>query len=155
MYPHRCLEERGKRILYLAHIRESDGGVQPFELHCRNAATLCSVSVRFVDPSKMAELIGLMHDMDKETKQVVMLCILGHHAGLADCLNPAGRSPLPEKLKHEEGRVHAEKSDICWKKAASAPSIVIFTRYDKRDIVFAGFILFAMILDSLVRTYSN
>ena len=26
----------------------------------------------------------------------------------------------------------------------------IFTRYDKLDIVFAGFILFAMIIDSLV-----
>ena len=31
----------------------------------------------------------------------------------------------------------------------------IFTRYDKLDIVFAGFILFAMIFDSLVGTDSN
>lgn len=31
----------------------------------------------------------------------------------------------------------------------------VFTRYDKLDIVFAGFILFAMIFDSLVRTGSN
>ena len=31
----------------------------------------------------------------------------------------------------------------------------IFTRYDKLDIVFAGFILFAMIFDSLVGTGSS
>ena len=31
----------------------------------------------------------------------------------------------------------------------------IFTRYDKLDIVFAGFILFAMIIDSLVWTLPN
>ena len=31
----------------------------------------------------------------------------------------------------------------------------VFTRYDKLDIVFAGFILFAMIFDSLVGTGSN
>ena len=31
----------------------------------------------------------------------------------------------------------------------------IFTRYDKLDIAFAGFILFAMIFDSLVGTDSN
>lgn len=31
----------------------------------------------------------------------------------------------------------------------------IFTRYDKLDIVFAGFILFAMIFDSLVGTDSR
>ena len=31
----------------------------------------------------------------------------------------------------------------------------IFTRYDKLDIVFAGFILFAMIFDSLVGTSSK
>ena len=31
----------------------------------------------------------------------------------------------------------------------------VFTRYDKLDIVFAGFILFAMIFDSLVRTDSS
>ena len=31
----------------------------------------------------------------------------------------------------------------------------VFTRYDKLDIVFAGFILFTMIFDSLVRTDSS
>ena len=31
----------------------------------------------------------------------------------------------------------------------------VFTRYDKLDIVFAGFILFAMIFDSLVGTGSS
>ena len=31
----------------------------------------------------------------------------------------------------------------------------VFTRYDKLDIVFAGFILFAMIFDSLVGTDSG
>ena len=31
----------------------------------------------------------------------------------------------------------------------------VFTRYDKLDIVFAGFILFAMIVDTLVWTGSN
>ena len=31
----------------------------------------------------------------------------------------------------------------------------VFTRYDKLDIVFAGFILFAMIVDALVYTDSN
>ena len=31
----------------------------------------------------------------------------------------------------------------------------VFTRYDKLDIVFAGFILFAMIFDSLVGTDSS
>ena len=31
----------------------------------------------------------------------------------------------------------------------------VFTRYDKLDIVFAGFILFAMIFDSLVGTGSR
>ena len=31
----------------------------------------------------------------------------------------------------------------------------IFTRYDKLDIIFAGFILFAMAIDSIVRTQSS
>lgn len=31
----------------------------------------------------------------------------------------------------------------------------VFTRYDKLDIMFAGFILFAMIVDSIVWTSSN
>ena len=31
----------------------------------------------------------------------------------------------------------------------------IFARYDKLDIIFEGFILFAIVIDSLVWTYSN
>ena len=124
--------------MFIAHIRASDGGIQPLSSHCRNVAALCSRGAEIVGLAKMAELIGLMHDMGKATDkfedylraalagnapksphhhaptgaiyayrrwfmrenapaceraaaQIAMLCILGHHAGLTDCLDVKGQ----------------------------------------------------------------
>ena len=106
--------------------------------------------------ARLAELIGLMHDMGKATRrfeaylsgklavsphhhapagaiyayrrwflrsgadacarataQIVMLCIFGHHAGLSDCLDPNGWSPLLNGLETEAASVHANEA-VAW-----------------------------------------
>lgn len=145
--------------MYIAHIRESDGKEQTLSSHCRNVAALCSRGAEIVGLSKLARLIGLMHDMGKATDkfadylraalrddkansphhhaptgaiyayrrwfmrenasaceraaaQIAMLCILGHHAGLTDCLDVKGQSKLLEKMK-EAASVHADEA-IAW-----------------------------------------
>ena len=145
--------------MYIAHIRESDGKEQTLSSHCRNVAALCSRGAEIVGLSKLARLIGLMHDMGKATDefadylraalrddkansphhhaptgaiyayrrwfmrenapsceraaaQIAMLCILGHHAGLTDCLDVKGQSTLLEKMK-EAASVHADEA-IAW-----------------------------------------
>ena len=146
--------------MFIAHIRASDGGVQPLSSHCRNVAALCSRGAEIVGLAKMAELIGLMHDMGKATDefadylraalagnapksphhhapvgaiyayrrwfmrenasaceraaaQIAMLCILGHHAGLTDCLDVKGQSTLLKNMKDEAVPVHADEA-IAW-----------------------------------------
>ena len=146
--------------MYIAHIRESDGKEQTLSLHCRNVAALCSRGAEIVGLSKLARLIGLMHDMGKATDefadylraalrddkansphhhaptgaiyayrrwfmrenasaceraaaQIAMLCILGHHAGLTDCLDVKGQSSLLDKMQAEAAPVHADKA-IAW-----------------------------------------
>lgn len=146
--------------MFIAHIRASDGGVQPLSSHCRNVAALCSKGAEIVGLAKMAELIGLMHDMGKATDkfadylraalagnapksphhhaptgaiyayrrwfmrenapaceraaaQIAMLCILGHHAGLTDCLDVKGQSTLLKNMKDEAVPVHADEA-IAW-----------------------------------------
>lgn len=145
--------------MYIAHVRESDGKEQALSSHCRNVAALCSRGAEIVGLSKLAELIGLTHDMGKATDefedylraafrdgkaksphhhaptgaiyayrrwfmrenasaceraaaQIAMLCILGHHAGLTDCLDVKGRSTLLEKME-EAASVHADEA-IAW-----------------------------------------
>lgn len=145
--------------MYIAHIRESDGKEQTLSSHCRNVAALCSRGAEIVGLSRLAELIGLTHDMGKATDefadylraafrggkaksphhhaptgaiyayrrwfmrenasaceraaaQIAMLCILGHHAGLTDCLDVKGQSTLLEKMK-EAASVHADEA-IAW-----------------------------------------
>ncbi len=146
--------------MFIAHIRASDGGIQPLSSHCRNVAALCSRGAEIVGLAKMAELIGLMHDMGKATDefedylraalagnapksphhhapagaiyayrrwfmrenapaceraaaQIAMLCILGHHAGLTDCLDVKGQSTLLKNMKDEAVPVHADEA-IAW-----------------------------------------
>lgn len=146
--------------MFIAHIRASDGGIQPLSSHCRNVAALCSRGAEIVGLAKMAELIGLMHDMGKATDefadylraalrddkansphhhapagaiyayrrwfmrenapsceraaaQIAMLCILGHHAGLTDCLDVKGKSTLLKNMKDEAVPVHADEA-IAW-----------------------------------------
>ena len=146
--------------MYIAHIRESDGKEQTLSSHCRNVAALCSRGAEIVGLSKLAELIGLTHDMGKATDefadylraalrddkaksphhhaptgaiyayrrwfmrenasaceraaaQIAMLCILGHHAGLTDCLDVKGQSSLLDKMQAEAAPVHADKA-IAW-----------------------------------------
>ena len=146
--------------MYIAHIRESDGREQLLSAHCRNVAALCSRGAEIVGLSKLAELIGLTHDMGKATDefadylraalrddkaksphhhaptgaiyayrrwfmrenasaceraaaQIAMLCILGHHAGLTDCLDVKGKSTLLKNMKDEAAPVHADKA-IAW-----------------------------------------
>lgn len=146
--------------MYIAHIRESDGKEQTLSLHCRNVAALCSRGAEIVGLSRLAELIGLTHDMGKATDefadylraafrggkaksphhhaptgaiyayrrwfmrenasaceraaaQIAMLCILGHHAGLTDCLDVKGQSSLLDKMQAEAAPVHADKA-IAW-----------------------------------------
>ena len=146
--------------MYIAHIRESDGKEQTLSSHCRNVAALCSRGAEIVGLSKLAELIGLTHDMGKATDefadylraalrddkaksphhhaptgaiyayrrwfmrenasaceraaaQIAMLCILGHHAGLTDCLDVKGKSTLLKNMKDEAVPVHADEA-IAW-----------------------------------------
>ena len=146
--------------MYIAHIRESDGKEQTLSSHCRNVAALCSRGAEIAGLSRLAELIGLTHDMGKATDefadylraalrddkaksphhhaptgaiyayrrwfmrenasaceraaaQIAMLCILGHHAGLTDCLDVKGKSTLLKNMKDEAAPVHADKA-IAW-----------------------------------------
>ena len=146
--------------MYIAHIRESDGREQLLSAHCRNVAALCSRGAEIAGLSRLAELIGLTHDMGKATDefedylraafrggkaksphhhaptgaiyayrrwfmrenapsceraaaQIAMLCILGHHAGLTDCLDVKGQSSLLDKMQAEAAPVHADKA-IAW-----------------------------------------
>lgn len=146
--------------MYIAHIRESDGREQLLSAHCRNVAALCSRGAEIAGLSRLAELIGLTHDMGKATDefadylraalrddkansphhhaptgaiyayrrwfmrenapsceraaaQIAMLCILGHHAGLTDCLDVKGRSTLLKNMKDEAAPVHADEA-IAW-----------------------------------------
>ena len=146
--------------MYIAHIRESDGREQLLSAHCRNVAALCSRGAEIAGLSRLAELIGLTHDMGKATDefadylraalrddkansphhhaptgaiyayrrwfmrenasaceraaaQIAMLCILGHHAGLTDCLDVKGRSTLLKNMKDEAVPVHADEA-IAW-----------------------------------------
>lgn len=146
--------------MYIAHIRESDGKEQTLSSHCRNVAALCSRGAEIAGLSRLAELIGLTHDMGKATDefadylraalrddkansphhhaptgaiyayrrwfmrenasaceraaaQIAMLCILGHHAGLTDCLDVKGQSSLLDKMQAEAAPVHADEA-IAW-----------------------------------------
>ena len=106
--------------------------------------------------ARLAELIGLMHDMGKATRrfeaylsgklavsphhhapagaiyayrrwflrsgadacarataQMIMLCIFGHHAGLSDCLDQNGWSPLLNGLETEAASVYVNEA-IAW-----------------------------------------
>ena len=146
--------------MYIAHIRESDGKEQTLSSHCRNVAALCSRGAEIAGLSRLAELIGLTHDMGKATDefadylraalrddkaksphhhaptgaiyayrrwfmrenasaceraaaQIAMLCILGHHAGLTDCLDVKGQSSLLDKMQAEAVPVHADEA-IAW-----------------------------------------
>ncbi len=146
--------------MYIAHIRESDGKEQTLSSHCRNVAALCSRGAEIAGLSRLAELIGLTHDMGKATDefadylraalrddkansphhhaptgaiyayrrwfmrenapsceraaaQIAMLCILGHHAGLTDCLDVKGKSTLLKNMKDEAVPVHADEA-IAW-----------------------------------------
>lgn len=47
------------------------------------------------------------------TAQIMMLCIQGHHMGLADCWNFENESPLLRSLQENEKSVHAEEA-IAW-----------------------------------------
>ena len=53
----------------IAHIRKSDHAVQPLYDHCTSVSRLCSENARSMGFSKLAALIGLMHDMGKATKE--------------------------------------------------------------------------------------
>jgi len=53
----------------IAHIRERDGGEQSLLEHSENVRRLCSEAARKVGLARLAELIGLMHDMGKATRQ--------------------------------------------------------------------------------------
>lgn len=53
----------------IAHIRKSDHAVQPLYDHCTAVSRLCSENARSMGFSKLAALIGLMHDMGKATKE--------------------------------------------------------------------------------------
>ena len=47
------------------------------------------------------------------TAQIAMLCIHGHHAGLADCWSFQGGAPLLQSLKDNEKSAHADEA-IAW-----------------------------------------
>ena len=78
--------------MYIAHIRESDGKEQTLSSHCRNVAALCSRGAVIVGLAKMAELIGLMHDMGKATdkfEDYLRAALASSRAGGGDlCVSP-------------------------------------------------------------------
>lgn len=47
---------------------------------------------------------------ERATAQIVILCIFGHHAGLSDCLDSFGLSPLLESLKKEASSGYVDES---------------------------------------------
>ena len=50
---------------------------------------------------------------ERAAAQIAMLCILGHHAGLTDCLDVKGQSSLLDKMQAEAAPVHADEA-IAW-----------------------------------------
>lgn len=53
----------------LAHIREKDGSEQSLRKHSENVRGLCAGAAQKVGLARLAELIGLMHDMGKATRR--------------------------------------------------------------------------------------
>ena len=141
----------------IAHIRASDKKTQSLAEHCRNVSRLCKAYAEKFGVGQLAALIGLLHDIGKETSdfcaylldtladanavsphnhahtgaifayrryflpseegscwrltaQIVMLCVQGHHAGLADCWDCTGDSPLLRSLQANEARAHAAEA---------------------------------------------
>ena len=46
----------------------------------------------------------------RTTAQLISLCILGHHAGLCDCLDEFGQSPYLEAMREERNLVHYDEA---------------------------------------------
>lgn len=44
------------------------------------------------------------------TAQLISLCILGHHAGLCDCLDDFGQSPYLEAMQEERNLLHYDEA---------------------------------------------
>lgn len=142
----------------IAHVRASDGALQPLKAHCENVSMLCARAGEAAGLAQTAGLIGLLHDMGKATRafeaylraaacaadrqtsphphapagamyayrrwflkpgvsaagrvtaQLISLCILGHHAGLCDCLDEKGKSPYIEQMKDPKNLFHYDEA---------------------------------------------
>ena len=53
----------------IAHIRKTDGMMQPLREHCEHVGQLCAEAARPLRLAKTALLIGLLHDMGKATSE--------------------------------------------------------------------------------------
>lgn len=77
-------------------------------------AYLRGTSQKHPTHSNLGALYALLHWYNpKNTEktraaQLISLCIIGHHAGLPDCLNAAGTSPYLEELKKVSGPDYTE-----------------------------------------------
>lgn len=65
--------------MFIAHIRKSDGVRQSVKEHIENVSQLCSEFCKKISLENTGKLIGLLHDMGKETqafKKYILYCFL-------------------------------------------------------------------------------
>lgn len=92
----------------IAHIRKTDGTVQPLKEHCRRVALLCERAAKPHKLSKAAYLIGLLHDMGKATEEFERY-LYSSYAG-ANFSSPHNHSPA--------GAIYIYRRYFCAKNAS-------------------------------------
>ena len=60
---------------------------------------------------------------ERQTAQLISLCIYGHHAGLPDCLNESGRSPYLDGLQEQPDDYYLEAMANFYEEVASAEEL--------------------------------
>lgn len=60
---------------------------------------------------------------ERQTAQLISLCIFGHHAGLPDCLNDSGASPYLDSLQEQSEDYYAEAVGNFCREVASAEEL--------------------------------
>lgn len=60
---------------------------------------------------------------ERQTAQLISLCIYGHHAGLPDCLDYSGRSPYLEGLREQPEHYYEEAMTSFYAEVASAEEL--------------------------------
>lgn len=60
---------------------------------------------------------------ERQTAQLISLCIYGHHAGLPDCLEYSGRSPYLDGLREQPENYYREAVENFYREVASAEEL--------------------------------